>query len=446
MANWLRKAYWNTFTLWHVRKEKGLPYRPLDEILALQNRRVRAIVTHAYATVPYYREVMDGAGLRPDDFHNADDLARLPLLTSEQVAREPQRFLSRRYTEGHSLLLHSTGTSGHIKVIHYNPTALFLALAHGHRQRRVLAHFTGRTFGYCEMEARSLTSVSLQLRAFYEFHSWVPRTLDLTRGRLLLTDSIENNVARINAFRPEVLLGYGSYLGVLFRRAHERGLMSARPQVVVYGADRMVEADRLLIETAFGVPVLSSYQAVEALRIAFQCEQRQGFHISLDAVTVRVVDERGRTLEPGGTGHVVISNLTNRAIVLLNYRLGDVATLSRSTCPCGRTLPTLEHIAGRSDDFISLPREQFLHAAVVEDVLEVVPGVVQIQLVQEELRRFVLRVVSVDGAAWPQVRQRSEAALRTLLGTDCILDLERLDAIPPESGGKVRTVISYCCK
>lgn len=78
MANWLRKAYWNTFTLWHVRNEKRFPYRPLDEIFALQNRRVRAMVAHAYATVPHYREVMDGVGLRPDDVRTADDLARLP--------------------------------------------------------------------------------------------------------------------------------------------------------------------------------------------------------------------------------------------------------------------------------------------------------------------------------------------------------------------------------
>ena len=65
MANWLRKAYWNTFTLWHAGSEGKLPYCPLEGVLTVQNRRVRAIVTHAYETVPYYREVMGRAGLRP---------------------------------------------------------------------------------------------------------------------------------------------------------------------------------------------------------------------------------------------------------------------------------------------------------------------------------------------------------------------------------------------
>ena len=81
MTNWIRKAYWNAFTVWHARNEGQFPYLPLEAILAVQNRRVRAIVAHAYATVPYYREVMDHAGLRPEDFHTAEDLARLPILT-----------------------------------------------------------------------------------------------------------------------------------------------------------------------------------------------------------------------------------------------------------------------------------------------------------------------------------------------------------------------------
>ena len=129
----------------------------------------------------------------------------------------------------------------------------------------------------------------------------------------------------------------------------------------MYGADRLSDADRLLIETEFGVPVLSTYQAVEALRIAFQCERRHVFHMSLDQVAVRVVDANGKALGPGSTGEIVISNLTNRATVLLNYKLGDVVTLGGSPCPCGRSLPTIERIEGRADDLIVLPGGQRAH-------------------------------------------------------------------------------------
>lgn len=444
MVNWLHKAYWNAFTLWHARAEAWLPYRPLEEILTGQNQRVRALITHAYQTVPYYREVMDKASLHTTDFRTAEDLARLPILTGEQVAHAPERFLSHRYATSQNLKLQSSGTSGRAKYIHYDPAALFLALAHGQRQRIVLAQFVGRRFGYREMSAVRSASVTLQIREFYESYSWVPKKLDFTRGLLSPKNTFEENIARINAFRPEVIVGYGSYIGALFRWAWEHNRSIFRPKAVTYGAEGIAEKDRLLIENEFSVPVLSSYQAAEALRIAFQCGRRAGFHLSLDDVAVRVVDEQRRTLGPGGTGHIVISNLTNRATVLLNYKLGDIVTLSPSACPCGRTLPTIEKIVGRSDDLLTLPGGQVAHALAMLEDLQTVPGVVQVQVLQEDLRCFILRVVCATDIDWGQTHRRLDAALRKTLGNDISLEIQRLEAIPSEPGGKVRAVISRC--
>src|SRR5687768_3779846 len=140
----LRKAYWNAFTVWHARDEERLPYRSLDEIVGLQTKRVRAIVAHAYEKVSHYREVMDRAGLRPSDFRTADDLARLPIVTGEDVARAPERFLSRDHDHRDGITILSSGTSGKRKRIDYDAAALFLTMAHGHRRRVVLARFVGR--------------------------------------------------------------------------------------------------------------------------------------------------------------------------------------------------------------------------------------------------------------------------------------------------------------
>lgn len=444
MASWWHKAYWNAFILWHVRGEGRLPYRPLEEILTIQNRRVQAIVTHAYATVPYYREVMDQAGLQPSDFHTADDLARLPFLSGDQLARDPDRFLSRRYTNGRSLRLHSSGTSGRLRKINYDARALFLALVHGHRQRRVLAHFVGRRFGYREMVATRPGSIGSRIREFYESYSWIPQNVELTRSALSPGDHFETNVNRLNEVKPDVLVGYGSYLGVLFRRAWEEKLPIFRPKVVVYGGDCMAEADRLLLENEFHVPVYSSYQAAETLRLAFQCERRDGFHMSLDHVAVRVVDKDGNRVGPGETGEIVISNLTNRATVLLNYKLGDMVTLGSAPCPCGRTLPTIARIDGRADDLIALPNGQLIHSLVVLPSLHRVPGVIQVKLIQEDLQRFSLQVVCVGTVDWSQTCQELDTALRSILSHARTVNITRVDAIRPEPGDKVKAVISHC--
>lgn len=442
MANWIERAYWNVFTLWHARNERALPYWRLEDLLEIQNRRVRAMVAHAYATVPYYRAVMDERGLTPRDFRTADDLARLPFVTNEQLARAPEQFLSRAYTRGNTVALHTTGTTGHSKTVYYDPAALFLALANGQRQRHVLARLVGRNVGYREMTVARPDSVNFQIRNFYETHAWIPRGVELIRDNIVPIGNFEQDVQQINAFKPDVLMGYGSYIGVLFRWAAQQRASLWRPRAVWYSADQMPPADRHLIENEFGVPVFSAYQAVEALRLAFQCEQRAGFHINLDQVAVRVVDEQGKPVEPGQAGEIVISNLTNRATVLLNYKLGDRVTLGATPCSCGRTLPVLARIDGRSGELIVQPDGKMIYLSVVTEKFHKIPEIIQTQLIHEAPQRFTLQVVCVEGVAWEPTCQKLDAALRSVLGNDIVTTIRRVEMIPPEPGGKVRAMIS----
>jgi phenylacetate-CoA ligase len=440
----LVRSFWSGYTLWRAYGDDRLPYWTLERIVALQRRRVRSIVDHAYATVPHYRDAMDGAGLRPHDFHRAEDLSRLPLISGDDLARTPERLASRSYPSSRTLALRSSGTGGRPKTVHYTPAALFDALANGQRQRAVLARFVGRRSGYREMTAHRSDAISTQLRSFYEAHVWTPRRLDVERERLPLDTGFDEALRRINAFRPDVLYGYGSFLGALLRWAAERGRDLHRPRVVWYGADAMPDADRDLIEDELRVPVVSTYQADEALRIAFQCELRRGFHLSLDAVAVQVVDEHGRPVGPGGTGELVLSNLTNRATVLLNYKLGDRVTLGAEPCACGRALPTIERIEGRADDCIVLANGEVRHPLQVIHQLQKVGGVIRIQIVQDEVARFTLRVVGAAGIDWPSARSQLEATLRALVGEGVAIDVVRVEAIPAESSGKVRAVVCRC--
>jgi phenylacetate-coenzyme A ligase PaaK-like adenylate-forming protein len=108
-----------------------------------------------------------------------------------------------------------------------------------------------------------------------------------------------------------------------------------------YSSDSLSSSVRRLIAEKFGLPVLSTYEAVEAFKIGFECHQRVGIHLNIDLYPVRVVNAQGEPLPDGESGDVVVSNLVNRATVLLNYRLGDIATKLSVPCPCGRSLPLL---------------------------------------------------------------------------------------------------------
>jgi phenylacetate-CoA ligase len=323
LANWFEKSYWNTYTVLESRGDRQLPFRPLDEVLALQRRRLCALVAHAYHHVPFYARSMREAGLLPEDIRTASDLEKLPIIDAEQLSQDPRQFQSVPLNPRRCVRVYSSGTSGKPKEIYHDASSLFMHMAHQQRKHAAAAHFLGRRHGYREMNALPPCAVNFQLRDFYRDFCWIPAGMDMCRGMLPVNTSFAENLRAIDEFRPDLIKGLGSYIGALFRWAWSRKQKFSLPKLILYGADHMPDADRALIEGEFGIPVLSSYQAVEAMHIAFQCEQRQGFHLNLDLVAVRTVDAAGRTLPPGQSGDIVISNLTNRATVLLNYRLGD---------------------------------------------------------------------------------------------------------------------------
>lgn len=447
MTHPLEKIFWSAFTAWHGRAEANLPYYPVEKLQRIQDRRVRAMVRFAYETVPFYREFMKGNNLKPTDFRTAADLEKLPVVDSKELSETPGRFMSSALEDTRTLSMLTSGSSGLIKEIRHDIKALFRARAGGHRSRIVLSHFTGRTLGYREVRATRRGGTGPEIVRFYEENSWVPRRVGLERADTSPEDSFEENIRVINEHKPDVIGGFGSYIGAIYRWAWLRGKKIHMPKVVTYGGDSLLQHDRRIIENEFGIPVLSRYQACEALNIAFQCERRSGFHVCTDQVVLRIVDEKGNTLPAGQSGEIVISNLINRGTVLFNYRMGDLATLSPELCDCGRTLPVLSDLHGRLNDLIILADGEVRHESVVMSRLYAVPGVMQLQITQRGLSSFLIKVVLAGSDAMAVERDIRDNFLGIIgQAAGITLDIETVDAIPREKSGKFRSMISLCPK
>lgn len=434
------------FVLWHQRRDRALPWWPLEQTLALQNRRVRAIIRHAYRHVPHYRDAMGCLGVRVEDLATVADLARLPLVTNADLAAAPERFQALSPHRGSCLELTTTGTSGLFKRILHDRRGLLLALAAGARQRAVVARFLGHRGPFRELVFQRPGSTTPLIRAALERLTWVPKRFDLDRLVASPERSLAENVDTLNRFRPEVVSGFSSYVGVLFRWAWENRALQHRPAAITHGGDAMSPADAELIERTLGIPLVASYQACEVLRVAFQCEERAAYHLSLDCVALRVVNDAGEDVAPGESGEVVISNLLDRGTVLLNYRLGDRVRLAAAPCRCGRTLPCLEAIEGRSEDLLITRDGEVVHESVVLPLLYDVPGVHQVQVEQLTPTAAVARVVCAPGADGTVVRDGLDRSLRRLLGGGpaVAVDVEIVERIATTPGGKIRGVISHC--
>jgi len=420
--------------------EARIAYLPEETLMERQAARFRSLVQHAYLHVPYYREWMRAAGAEPGDLRSPGDLHRMPLVDKLELTLHPERFASAAHSGSDGLTLLSSGTSGRRRSFRYDTPALFEALAAGRRQRLALRTFVGRETGYREAVINREGSAGAQIRGFWESRMVNPRWIDLTRRRIPPGLPFSDLLAALNEFRPHVCHGFGSHVGAFLRWVWETGRHLEKPHVVTYGEDAMPACDRQLIEEQMGIPVMSYYEAIEALRIGFQCEARRGFHISVDQVAVRVVNAKGDEARPGERGELILTNLSNRATVVMNYRLGDLVTPGAGKCPCGRTLPLIADIDGRLDDLIERPDGSRLHALTVIPKLQAVPGLSQVQVIQKGVDEFLLRVVWERGAAQPGEELRRRMA--EVLGDGVAITVEPVERLPQEPSGKVRTIVS----
>lgn len=410
-----------------------LPFRPLEAIRRAQARRVRAMITHAFRTVPHYRDAMRRLGLTPADFTSAHDLGRLPVIERSDLQRDPERFRSSAFAPHDLLELHSGGRTGEPIAVWHDLAAVIANAAHGERDRAVWAGSLVPRTGYREAVLGMLEGSDASVQRFLRRGIVLPARADIERRYLSGLDPVPRTLAALNAFRPHVVHGYGSMLEFLFAHVASSGAPFARPAVVTYSSDDLGPVTRRFIERDLGVPVFATYEAIEALKIGFECARRNGYHLNVDLYPLRV----------DAGGDVIVSNLVNRATVLLNYRLGDRAELSQDACPCGRRLPLMSRLDGRRDAVLRRADGTALLPIAVAIIFSHTTGVRHYQVHEVERLQLVVRLVVDAACDRHSVESHVAAALVRAIGDPVRLRVDFVDRIEPTAGGKLQRILPY---
>lgn len=429
---------WTAFLAVRARGQSRFPFLDPAEIRAARDLAVRRMVEHAWRTVPWYRETMRRLRLAPEDIRTAEELARLPILRGSDLQTRLASLTSAGHRPGGCLTLRSGGSTGEPRGVHHDPGALIANVAHGERDRAPVAGLVSRWAGYRQLSFVPPFASGPAIQSFIDERTLRPRGARIERRYASLFDSPESSAARIEAERPDVVHGYGSHIGRLFRTIAAQGRPRHRPKVVTYSSDALPDDDRSVIQEGLGIPVLGRYQAVEALKIAFECGAGPWMHVNEDLYPVRIVDDQGGPIPAGDMGVVVVSNLVNRATVLLNYDLGDRARMIPGPCPCGRKLARISRPEGRTDDWIALPSGEVLHPQAVRTLFTDETRVWEYRVVQEAPARFRVQAVVDPRAEREELRRRLTGKFAARLGGATEVAIEFVDALAPTPGGKAR--------
>ena len=437
-----RRLHGNAVIAVHLAGQRRLPFLARERIEAARDRRIRRIVRYAAKTVPYYRDWFARQGIDAGQIRGAADLDRLPVLDRDLVRASPDRFVARSSRSTDALRFATSGSTGSPLEVLHDRRSLLANIAFGERERAPVIAVCGGAFRPRELYVGYEASTFKKVTAFYADSTLLP--VQPQRRFVSLLEPIERIAALANTERPDVLVGYGGWIDWFFKTVIARGIALHPPKLVMYMGEALPPGARAHIERHFGVPVLSRYNAVEAFKIGFVCEQGRGFHLHEDLCHVRIVRPDGATATPGEQGEVVISNLVNHASVLLNYPIGDLASLSGENCACGRTLRLLSELEGRVEDVLPLADGRFVHPRAVWQVFKPDREVLQYQLTQHELRSFELHLVTVDEPSFQRATERALPALQRLLGPDAAIAACPRRELERRAGGKFRAVASLC--
>jgi phenylacetate-CoA ligase len=434
---------WSAYVAATASRQARLPYRSRAAIERVQARRVRAAVSHAYRHVPHYREAIDHLGMRPEDFRTAADLARLPLLERVDVQGDPLPYTSRAHPLSSYVSLSSSGTTGEPVAVYHDRYSLAQSAGHRRRREAVIRKLAGKRFRYRQILLRPQGSTGHQAQRAFDRVTLLPRWLRNERRRVSLHEPFETVIEAVNELRPDVISSVGSYVEALFLHLHRHGVRMHLPRVVTYGSEDLSDHARRLVTEEFGIPVLGFYSATETANTGFECERHRGYHVNVDYCPLRIVDPDGNDLPDGERGEVVISNLSNRGTMLLNYRLGDLASLIGEPCDCGRSLPLLSRVEANIGEWVEDAAGERVHPLAFNYVLNEEAGSIwRWRIEQRQPGELVVSVVPKEGCDSDSLRSRLERLLTERLGPGGRVAVRFADDLPRTPAGKTPYFVS----
>ena len=406
-----------------------------QRLQALQLTRLRGLLTAAARDVPYYRELFERLPFDPAKVRSLADVAQIPFLTKALIRANQESLKSR--AARHLARSNTGGSSGEPLIFFLGRERVTHDVAAKWRATRWWDVDIGDREAVVWGSPIELNSQD-RIRALrdWSFRTTLLPAFEMSDRRL------DDFVDFIATKRPAMLFGYPSALAKIARHAERRGrsMLGAGVKVAFVTSERCYDDQRDAIARVFGCRVANGYGGRDAGFIAHECPSG-GMHVTAEDVIVEVVDPQGLPVPAGTDGEIVVTHLASREFPFIRYRTGDVAALGTKRCACGRGLPLLERIQGRTTDFVIAQDGTAMHGLALIYVIRDLTGIEAFKIVQETKR--LTRVLLVRGPEYPEANSaRIRAGLKARLGEDVDVELAFVTRIEPEASGKYRYVVS----
>ena len=422
-------SYWKTL--------EDSQYLPEDVLLQKQWVKLKELINYVYHYNKYYKYLFNKAGVAPDDIRGPDNVAKLPILTKEDIRSNYNALISEGYEKAKLLRSKTGGSTGTSLEIFRTEECNNLKIACARRSDRWSGWKPGEPIGAVWGNPPYPKSFKGRLRNWLISPYIYLDTINLNER------SVFQFARKWQKVKPTLLFGHSHSLYLLALYVKNLKIDIIVPKAIISTSMMLMPHERKVIESVFGVKVFDRYGCEEVSLIAAECERHEGMHINIEHLFVEFIKPDGNYSKPGEEGEIVVTDLFNRAMPLIRYRVEDVGVPSGKHCSCGRGLPLMERVVGRVADFL-VRKDGGLVAGVslIERTLTAISGIRQMQIVQETIDDIVVKIVKQ-----PPFSEKSEKKLvyemKKALGNSVNLRLVFVEKILQEHSGKYNFSISH---
>ena len=400
-----------------------------EEIEQLQWRKLKALLEHAYENVPMYLQAFQDAQITPADINTLNDLKLLPIQTKTKLRENyPHNTIAQNALEKDKIPNSTSGSTGSpfefmvsrqlmgMRWGRYLRGNTWTGMDIGEKYLRIWGHHDKP---FVERVAIGFTLNMKELSAF-----------DINK------DSVQKYAEFISKSQPKCIEAYTSAVVKLARLMKEANITGISVPAVIVSAETLYEGDRELIEEMLHCRVFNRYGAREFGAIAHECSKHKGLHINAESFFVEIVHD-GNSNEQNGMGKIVITNLDNFTMPFIRYEIGDIGVFSDELlCKCGRGLPLIGSIEGRTTDFLKTPSGDIIPFLYWNYFFEQYGKYIQqFQVVQEEIDFIIIKVVPTPKYDL-EIRSGIINGLQEQLGAEIKLQVDEVGEIPLSPTGK----------
>lgn len=408
-----------------------------QELADLQLRRLNALLNEVRAHVPFYCQIFAEHGIPAQGMRSLDDLQKLPFLTKSVIRGNTEAMKS---TRARGLARFNTGGSSG------EPLIFFIGkerVSHDVAAKWRATRWWNVDIGDPEMVVWGSPIELGKQDRIKAVRDSLLRT-ELLPAFEMSSAKLDGFIAAIRRRRPRMLFGYPSALSYIARHAKDRGvrLDDLGIKVVFVTSERLYDDQRNMISSVFACPVANGYGGRDAGFIAHECPSG-GMHLTAEDVIVELIDAKGRPVAKGQAGEIVVTHLATSDFPFIRYKTGDIAVLDDKVCACGRGLPMLKEIQGRSTDFVIAADGTMMHGLALIYVLRDLASLRSFKVIQHSRSHTEVQLLPEVGFDTLVAIERITQQFKLRLGDEVRIEIRIVDEIAQEKSGKYRYIISH---